>query len=282
MGWPQRLLRIDRRIIFLLVALLTLTFILYPVGLALRVSPEVRSVYEYVEKLPEGAVFLLSMDFDPASKPELAPMAVALLRHAFARKLRVMVMTLWVTGAGLAESIVTAAAKEAGKVSGQDYVFLGFTPGSVNVIINMGQDLAKAFPKDQYGKPLGDLPMVQGIKSLRDVQYMISLGAGSPGVEAWYVYGKEKYGFELGGGVTAVSAAGLYPLLQTGQINGLMGGLRGAAEYEALLGRRGKATAGMDAQSATHLLIIVLILIGNIGYLAGRRQGERQGAGGQR
>jgi len=282
MGWPQRLLRIDRRIIFLLVALLTLTFILHPVGLALRVSPEVRSVYEYVEKLPEGAVFLLSMDFDPASKPELAPMAVALLRHAFARKLRVMVMTLWVTGAGLAESIVTAAAKEAGKVSGQDYVFLGFTPGSVNVIINMGQDLAKAFPKDQYGKPLGELPMMQGIKSLRDVQYMISLGAGSPGVEAWYVYGKEKYGFELGGGVTAVSAAGLYPLLQTGQINGLMGGLRGAAEYEALLGRRGKATAGMDAQSATHLLIIVLILIGNIGYLAGRRQGERQGAGGQR
>lgn len=282
MGWPQRLLRIDRRIIFLLVALLTLTFILHPVGLALRVSPEVRSVYEYVDKLPEGAAFLLSMDFDPASKPELAPMAVALLRHAFARKLRVMVMTLWVTGAGLAESIVTAAAKEAGKVSGQDYVFLGFTPGSVNVIINMGQDLAKAFPKDQYGKPLGELPMMQGIKSLRDVQYMISLGAGSPGVEAWYVYGKEKYGFELGGGVTAVSAAGLYPLLQTGQINGLMGGLRGAAEYEALLGRRGKATAGMDAQSATHLLIIVLILIGNIGYLAGRRQGERQGAGGQR
>ena len=282
MGWPQRLLRIDRRIIFLLVALLTLTFILHPVGLALRVSPEVRSVYEYVDKLPEGAAFLLSMDFDPASKPELAPMAVALLRHAFARKLRVMVMTLWVTGAGLAESIVTAAAKEAGKVSGQDYVFLGFTPGSVNVIINMGQDLAKAFPKDQYGKPLGELPMMQGIKSLRDVQYMISLGAGSPGVEAWYVYGKEKYGFELGGGVTAVSAAGLYPLLQTGQINGLMGGLRGAAEYEALLGRRGKATAGMDAQSATHLLIIVLILIGNIGYLAGRRQGGRQGAGGQR
>src|SRR5574341_312318 len=134
----------------------------------------------------------------------------------------------------------------------------------------MGQDLAKAFPKDQAGRPLAELPMMEGIKSLRDVQYMISLGAGSPGVEAWYVYGKEKYGFELGGGVTAVSAAGLYPLLQTGQINGLMGGLRGAAEYETLMGRRGQATAGMDAQSATHALIILLILVGNIGYLGSR------------
>lgn len=272
MDWAQRLLRIDRRLIFLLVAVLTLAFILHPVGLALRVSPEVQSIYDHLERLPEGSVFLLSMDFDPASKPELAPMAVALLRHAFAKRLRVMVMTLWVTGTGLAESILTATAREAGKAAGTDYVFLGFTPGSVNVIINMGQDLAKAFPKDQAGRPLGELPMMQGIRSLRDVQYVVSLGAGTPGVEAWYVYGKEKYGFELGGGVTAVSAAGLYPLLQTGQINGLMGGLRGGAEYETLLGRRGKATAGMDAQSATHVLILVMILIGNLGYLLTRRR----------
>ena len=274
MDWAQRLLRIDRRVIFLLVAVLTLVFVLHPVGLALRISPEVRRIYDYMETLPEGAVFLLSMDFDPASKPELTPMAVALLRHAFARKLRVMVMTLWVTGTGLAEETLAGVAREEGKSSGADYVFLGYTPGTVNVILNMGQDLAATFPKDHYGKPIASLPMMQGIQSLRDVQYLISLAAGSPGVEAWYVYGKEKYGFELGGGVTAVSAAGLYPLLQTGQINGLMGGLRGAAEYETLLSRRGSATAGMDAQSATHALIILLILVGNVGYLASRRQGR--------
>lgn len=275
MGWAQRLLRIDRRVIFLLVAALTLIFIVYPVGLALRVSPEVKHIYDYIEKLPEGSVFLLSMDFDPASKPELAPMAVAILRHALAKKLRVVVMTLWLTGTGLAESILTTTANEAEKVPGKDYVFLGYAVGSANVILNMGQDMAKAFPKDYYGKPLASSPMMQGIKTLRDVQYAISLGAGTPGVETWYVYGKEKYGFELAGGVTAVSAAGLYPLLQTGQINGLIGGLRGAAEYEALVGRRGKATAGMDAQSATHVLIIVLILLGNIGYLASRQREAR-------
>ncbi len=274
MGWARWLLRIDRRIIFLLVAALTLTFLIHPVGMAIRVSPEVRHIYDYMEQLPEGSVLLLSMDFDPASKPELAPMAVGLLRHAFAKKLRVMVMTLWVTGTGLAEGIVTGVAKEAGKESGKDYVFIGFSPGAANVILGMGQDLAKTFPKDQFGNPIESLPMMQGIKNLRDVQYMISLGAGSPGPEAWYVYGKEKYGFELGAGVTAVSAAGLYPLLQTGQINGLIGGLRGAAEYETLLGRPGKATAGMDAQSATHVLIVGLILLGNLGYLATRRRGE--------
>ena len=71
-------------------------------------------------------------------------------------------------------------------------------------------------------------------QSLRDVNYAVSLGAGNPGVEAWYVFGKDKYKFELGGGCTGVMAPGLYPLLRSGQINGLIGGLRGAAEYETL------------------------------------------------
>jgi len=103
----------------------------------------------------------------------------------------------------------------------------------------------------------------------------VSLSAGTPGVETWYLYGKEKYGFELGGGCTAVSAPGLYPLINTGQINGLLGGLRGAAEYETLVGVAGKATAGMDAQSATHFLIIVLIIVCNFFYFLTRQEGQQ-------
>ena len=35
-------------------------------------------------------------------------------------------------------------------------------------------------------------------------------------------------------------APGLYPFLRSGQINGLIGGLQGAAEYETLIGQKGK------------------------------------------
>ena len=141
----------------------------------------------------------------------------------------------------------------------------------------MGQDFHAAFPTDYYGVKTTELPILGNIHSLRDVHYVISLSVGFPGLDTWYVYGKEKYGFELGWGCTAVSAPRFYPLLNTGQINGLLGGLRGAAEYEILLGKEGKAVAGMDAESATHFLIILLIVVCNgVYFLTGQEGGERR------
>lgn len=277
MNFAERMLHIDRRLIFLVIGVCTLLPLLYPVGLAIKVSPEVHGVYDYIEALPEGSIFLLSMDYDPASKPELYPQAVALLRHAFRKNLRVIGMTLWLPGTGLAEQVMTKVAGEMGKVSGKDYVFLGWSPGSGSLIINMGQDLYKAFPTDYYSQPTRELAVLKGIQTLRDVNYVVSLAAGTSGIETWYVYGKDKYKFELGGGCTGVIAPGLYPLLRSGQINGLIGGMRGAAEYEVLIGQKERAVAGMDAQSATHFAIILLVILCNLFYLLIRtspKQGE--------
>ena len=188
-------------------------------------------------------------------------------------------MTLWVSGTGMADQLLTKVAKEMGKENGKDYVFLGWSPGGTAVIINMGQDISSAFPSDYGGKPTKDLPVLEGVHSLKDVTYAISLAAGNPGVEAWYVFGKDKYKFELGGGCTGVIAPGLYPLLRSGQINGLIGGLRGAAEYESLIGRKGPAVAGMDAQSATHMAIIALVIICNIFYFSMRSAGRQSQTG---
>lgn len=277
MTFSERMLKIDRRIIFVVIGLCTLLPLLYPIGLPIKISAEVRGVYDHIESLPERSVFLLSIDFDPASKPELHPQAIALLRHAFRKNLRVVTMTLWIAGTGMAEELVTRVAKEMGKEYGTDYVFLGWSPGGQAVIINMGQDLYSAFPSEYGGKATKGLPVLDGVRSLKDVGYMVSLGAGRPGVEEWYVFGKDKYKFEMGGGCTGVMAPGLYPLLRSGQINGLIGGLRGAAEYETLIDQKGKAVAGMDAQSATHLAIIVLVMMCNLFYFSLRRQAKQQG-----
>ena len=126
MTFAERMLAIDRRIIFVVIGLCTLLPLLYPVGLPIKISPEVKGIYDHIEALPEGSVFLLSLDFDPASKPELYPQAVAILRHVFSKNLRVVAMTLWVTGTGMADQVVTQIASEAG--SG---VVIGLPPESL-------------------------------------------------------------------------------------------------------------------------------------------------------
>ncbi|MGC9317013.1 MAG: hypothetical protein ACP5KN_03125 [Armatimonadota bacterium] len=73
-------------------------------------------------------------------------------------------------------------------------------------------------------------------------------------------------------------ATDLYPYLQSHQLVGLINGLKGAAEYELLLGLEGEdapGMLGMSAQSIAHLLIIVLVIVGNIAYFASGRHRRR-------
>lgn len=177
----------------------------------------------------------------------------------------------------MAEEIISDVAREYRKEYGKDYTFLGWMPGHLAVIIGLGQDLKKTFPKDFYGNDTDRLKVLEGVNSLRDIDYMVCLAAGDPGIETWYLYGREKHGFELGGGCTAVIAPGLYPFLQTGQINGLIGGMRGAAEYETLLNKRDRATVGMDVLSTTHFLVIGLVIISNILYLITKKGKKGEG-----
>jgi len=66
----------------------------------------------------------------------------------------------------------------------------------------------------------------------------------------------------------------MYPYLQAGQIEGIIGGLKGAAEYEKLVEHPGGGIVGMTAQSVGHIAIIIFIILGNIGYFAIRRKGK--------
>jgi hypothetical protein len=60
-------------------------------------------------------------------------------------------------------------------------------------------------------------------------------------------------------------------------MKGLLAGMRGAAEYEQLIGHLDVATKLMDAQTLSHLLVILFIILGNIGYLVGKRQNAHAG-----
>ena len=278
----QRIATIDRRFVYLLVGLAVALPFFFPLRQRIRVSPPVRQVYDVVESLrPDGKPLLLSMDFDPSTAPELQPMAEAILRHGFARDVEVIVMTLSPTGVSLAEAIIHKVAGEFQRTYGGDYVFLGYKPGSGNVILQIGEEIRKLYPTDAAGTPVDDLPLMRSVHNYNDIGLVIAL-SGTGIVETWITYAVGRYGATYAMGVTAVMASGYYPYINTGQSKGLLGGMKGAAEYEQLLldnhlaSRLGDGSKGMNSQSMAHLLIITLILLGNIHYFVFHRRERRE------
>jgi hypothetical protein len=266
----ETLANIDRRYIFILIVLTVIVPLLLPIGMLISETGEVKAVYDYIEDLPPGSAIMIALDYDPAALAELYPMTLALLRHAYSREIKVIGMTLWPTGATLGDLAMREAAEGIAQ-EGEDYVYLGFVPGTANVIMRMGEDISAVFPTDYSGEPLSEIPAMNGIKNYKDIALVIDLAAGSsPGW--WVVYAGTTYNQTIAVGCTAVSAVGYYPFLNAKQIIGLIGGMKGAAEYEKLIETRGTATAGMDSQSIAHIAIIVLIIVANISYFATRRK----------
>ncbi len=273
----ERLMNLDRRIIFVFVFLGVLISLLAEFSFPIKVTSRVRAIYREIERVAdEGGVVLLAFDYGPGSEPELQPMALALLRHCFGRNIKVVAVCLWPDAPGLAQQALETTAKEFDKINGVDYAFMGFKPGYTSVVINMGQDFHSAFPRDVRGLRADSLAITRDLHTLRDFSFVFDFAAGSSIDEVWIPYGQEKYKFPLGAGCTAVIAPDLFPYLQSKQLVGLVGGLVGAAEYETLVKRSGTATTGMRAQSITHIVIIAFIVLGNIMYFLHRRSSGAQ------
>jgi hypothetical protein len=278
MSWARRVLSIDRRFIFILVGLGTALPLLMPVNLPITVSPRVEEAYDTVDSLPAGSVVLVSMDYEPDTMAELQPMSIAVLRHCFRKNLKVIAMTLYPSGPGLAEPAIRIAAEAEGKTRGVDYTFLGYKSGFQTVMIGIGESIRQQYPVDFYGTPLDSIPVMRGIDSYAQIDLVATLTASS-GADYWIQFAATRFRKPLILGATAVMATDYYPYLSSRQLLGLIGGMKGAAEYEKRMDLFGDARRGMDAQSMVHVIVALLVILGNVALFTVQRSGGTGGGG---
>ena len=278
MNFFEKLSKLDRRWVFLILAIVVVGTLLIDVKTSMRITSEVQSVYDFMETLQPGDYIQLSIDYDPGSMAEMHPMTYAILEQAFKKDIRVIITALSINGPGMAEQamldIIDSAKILYGKdiVYGEDVAFLGYKPYPGIVILSMGQNYRISFPQDYYNTPVDSLPIMHNIVNYDDVKGIILI-TGTSGVDFWISYANGRYNVPLAVGLTGVMAADYYPYLKSGQIFGLMGGMLGAAEYEVLAGKPGPAMEAMKVQVWAHIVIILFIIIGNIGYFVSRRKG---------
>lgn len=278
MSFWDRLQLIDRRWIFLVLAVAVGVPIKYPLHLKITPTSEAETFYKAIDRLPPGSVIMLSFDFGPSAAVEVQPVADAYMRQAFAKNLKVITLALWPDGQPLSESVADEAAKEYGKKYGEDYVTLGYKAGGVSVIAQLGENFHSAFTQDMKKNPVASLPLMQHVNTFQDIKLICPLVAGTS-IDNWIAVAHGRYHADLVTATTAVMASDYYPYLQTKQLGGLLGGLKPAAEYQQLVMKQNPLTMirKLDSQSLAHLTIIVFILIGNLGFLL-RSKGKKAAA----
>jgi hypothetical protein len=196
-------------------------------------------------------------------------------------------------------------------VNGVDYVNLGYQTGGSGLINVMVNDFTKLYRTDALNTPVDLIPMMDGIERLSDMDLILDLSSGSPGIKEWVQFAGDRTGVPVAGGVTAVQAPLMYPYYPR-QMFGVLGGMKAAAEYESLLNvqygeesetprlvgdacesnsdctgsrmcsnqhclARSVGIERMGPQTFAHMTIILFILVGNIAFIATRgRSGARR------
>jgi len=274
-----KLTQVDRRLIYALMTLAVAAPMFLYVALPVVISKEVASFHREIEALSAGDHAIFAFDYEPDVMAELDPMSRAAIDRLFEKNVKVLALTLYPGGAGIAQPVLEDAAARHHKVYGEDYVFLGYNPDWSGTMLRLGESIKGTYPVDQFGRDTRTMPILADCDSYKDVKLLISI-CGSQLSEYWAAYATGRYGQRMVSGNTAVQSVFIYPFYQSGQIRGFLGGLKGAAEYETLIERPAFGVRGMGSQTMGHLLIVLFVVVGNVGYLAARRAGAGSGGSG--
>jgi len=270
----EKLTKIDRRWIFLLIFIVMGVPILYPVGLPISVSEMTNNFWDTIDGLPPGSMVVVSFDWSAACTAEQLPQAKAIFEHLGRKDAKIIAWAFWADGPVFADKAFTLAFGSSSDHPdyGKKFINLGYFPGGETAMAALASDIHGTATQDFYNNPIETLEMMNDVKSVQDIDLYIDMVAGTPGLEdTLRQFQGKKPSLTMLCAVLALWLPSILPYYPM-QVKGLLSGMKGAAEYELLLRSPWKAIAGMDAQSLGHLFLIALIVIGNIGYFSAKKR----------
>lgn len=269
----RKLNDLDSRWMYLALVVVLVIPILKPIGMPISINKDLtKKAYDTLEAVPTGSIVMFDIAFSPANDTEVSPMVMAVFEQLAKKGVKILVAGQFESGLFFMKDKIASKAQEMGYKYGTDWVNIGFKPGEKATWLMMATDFWKgAMGVDISGAKFESLPLMARIKALdeKTINTIVIFESGSPGMETWYTYFPK---IALVKGSVAAEIAGSVRYVQSGQLKGMIPGMRGAAEYEKLIEHPGVATQLMDAQSLSALLIVALVILGNVAFFSSKKR----------
>ena len=242
---------------------------LYPLGFPIPISDQTRNVYALVDELQPGDIMFVDMGYESGTIAFMEPGMVAIIRHAMTNGVKIVMVSTGVESPMLLGRLMDKVKPESfGYVYGTDWVHLGYIAGGEPSYASMLGDINGLVTEDYEGTPTSDLPLMQelGAPTANDIDLVGIWTAGGDVVEGWIRQAAVKYDLTFFTEVNEMMVPTILPYYPI-NVDGIINGGIGAAEYENLSGFAGEAIKLSDMMTMGGLVVLIFLILGNIGYL---------------
>ncbi len=282
---------LDARIIYVLVVLALTGPLVFKVRLPPAPMEASASTFEVIDALkPEpGKLVVIAADWGPGTTAENQPQTELVMEHLLRKRVPFALMSIYQLASPMLKDLPLQVVARLEKESpaetweyGKDWVNLGYqVNGSLSLqSMARAEDIHTVLKTDVSGTPLAEIPVMKDMHSIKNVQMLVQI-TGLVGVfNTWLQFFRaDTYVPPMVHGCTSITIPDAYIYYSSKQILGFFEGIAGAAWYEQLLnklypGRVEVATQVNTGLAFAQLVILGLIVLGNIGYFLGKKEGR--------
>lgn len=301
--FAQRLQSIPTRTIYIILMLCAALPLFKPIPLPnVPVDPSI-DFFGNLMSLKEGDRVLISADWTNSTRGESGGETEAIMRILMRKKIKFAVFSVGDPQSPQVErDLIARVAQQEEKNVGylyqpfKDYTVIGYFPNGEGQATAVNNNVLKAFAGRKDLPPGGvptDVrrsPVFRGIRGLEDFKYFINI----TGSQTSTVYLERIQKTPLMFMVTGVMVPETQNYYDSGQIKGMIGGVKGALDLETLMENgiepgassnfpagiegfkgmenRGKGTAYYPTLHVCLFLLILAVIVGNVGMFLARKE----------
>lgn len=282
--------KLDRRAIYLTVLLAIVVPLFLKWALPPAEMQSARKFYETIAALPndDASIVLIAVDWGPSTKAENEPQTEVAIEHLMRRRIHFALISSVDQAEPFLRELPERVARRLSSEqprerweNGKDWVNLGYRPNIGAMIQKMAAapDIRQTLGVDARGTPLSDVPCMREVKNIKNVKLLAEFTGLVGALDGWLQFFQTTdYRPPMVHGCTSITIPEAYIYLDSGQLMGLHEGIAGAAAHSALLSRKYKerapdsAIVTNTALAVAHVIVILLILLGNLGMVLALRK----------